>query len=63
MKNQKGVTLFELLWVALIGFGVVGWVLNIIDIVHAISEPITGMFILRCIGIIVGPLGAVLGYF
>lgn len=42
--------------------GLVGWIKNIVDIVHAIHDPITGMFIFRCVGIIVGPLGAVLGY-
>lgn len=63
MKNQKGFTLFALLWAIVVFAGVIGWVMNIIDIVHAVSDPITGMFVLRCVGIFVAPLGAVLGYF
>jgi hypothetical protein len=48
-------------------FGVIilafaGWVLNIVAIVGSVDAAITGMFILRCIGIFVAPLGAVLGY-
>lgn len=40
-----------------------GYVLNIIAIVHTIDLPVSGMFILRCIGIFVAPLGAILGLF
>lgn len=42
---------------------VVGWVMNIFSIVHALSDPITGMFIARLVGTVVFPLGGVLGYF
>ena len=41
----------------------VGWVMNIVEVVHLVNDPITGMFILRCVGIIIIPLGAVLGWF
>lgn len=41
----------------------VGWVMNIISIVGALSDPITGMFIARLVGTVVFPLGGVLGYF
>jgi len=40
-----------------------GWIANIVAIVGAVSDPITGMFILRCVGIFVAPLGAILGFF
>lgn len=40
--------------------GLTGWVMNIIEIAHASS--FTVMVALRCIGILVAPLGAVLGY-
>lgn len=63
MRKQQGFTGFELLAVALVLAGVVGWVMNISDIVAAVSDPITAMFILRCVGIFVAPLGAILGYF
>lgn len=46
------------LLVAIAGF--IGWVLNIITL--ATAELTTGMLVLRAAGIIVAPLGAVLGY-
>lgn len=42
---------------------IVGWVMNIISVVGALSDPITGMFIARLVGCVVFPLGGVLGYF
>ena len=42
---------------------VIGWVMNIVGIVHTLSDPITGMFIARLVGTVVFPLGGVLGYF
>ena len=50
-------------WVALpvlIGVGVVGWVYNIIALASA--ETITGLVVLRIVGIFIAPLGAVLGW-
>ena len=41
----------------------VGYILNIIAIVHMINDPITGMLILRIIGIFAAPMGAILGLF
>lgn len=38
-----------------------GWVANIVKLVG--SDVITGMVIARAIGIVVAPLGALLGYF
>lgn len=63
-SKQKGVTSFELivftLWVATIG----GWIANIVKFVGMIGDnEVTTMFIARIIGIPVGPLGTVLGYF
>ena len=63
-SKQKGFTSFELivftLWVAAIG----GWIANIVKFVGMIGgNEVTTMFIGRAIGIPVGPLGAVLGYF
>jgi len=42
--------------------GVGGWIANIVKMVSHLSDPITAMEILRMIGIVVAPLGAVLGY-
>lgn len=63
MEYQKGFTAVELVWIAVIIAGIIGWIINIVTIVTHISDPITGMFVFRCIGVVVGPLGAVLGYF
>jgi hypothetical protein len=42
---------------------VVGWVMNIITLVDADFANITGLLVLRVIGIFIAPLGGVLGYF
>lgn len=62
MKTQKGFTIVELITVivAFVGFG--GWIANIVKLVEIVSDPITGMFILRCVGIFVPPLGAIMGF-
>jgi len=51
-----------LAYIALIAAGTIGWILNIVAIVHTIDTPITGMFIARLVGVLAAPLGAVLGY-
>lgn len=45
--------------------GLVGWVMNLIDVVHLAfaNAPFHALFVARIVGIFVGPLGAVLGYF
>lgn len=62
MNSERGFTAFELLVAVLIGGGFVGWVLNIVKIVESGFDVITGMFVARCIGVFVAPLGAVLGF-
>ena len=62
MRKQFGVTAPELLIVLMSLAGVIGWAWNIVRIVGMIADPITGLFIFRCVGIIVFPLGAILGY-
>ena len=53
--------LIVLLWIAFI----VGYVLNIVNIVSNLStdDEVTNMFIFQCIGIIIAPLGSILGWF
>ena len=63
MRKQQGFSAPELIIAVVVLAGIVGWVMNIFDIVAAVSGPITAMFILRCVGIFVAPLGAILGYF
>lgn len=40
----------------------IGWVSNIVQIIHHINDPLTNMMILRWVGIFVAPLGAILGW-
>lgn len=55
-------TIFELFLGLLLVFGSVGWVLNVIKIVQTGFVIIDGMFVARCIGVFVAPLGAILGF-
>lgn len=52
--------LFYVAWVLAFAYG---WIMNIVTIVNAGSIELTGLMVLRFIGVIVAPLGAVLGYF
>lgn len=48
------------LWAAVI----VGWVMNVIALVHMVYDPtISVLLVLRIVGIFFPPLGAVLGWF
>lgn len=53
-----------LIWLVLIIGAIfeVGWVLNIIALVHMLGGPVTAMFIARIVGIPVSILGAILGW-
>lgn len=42
---------------------VAGWIMNLYKIVHEVADPLTGLFIVRCIGVVMAPVGAVLGWF
>ncbi len=50
-----------LLWIAFVA----GYVLNIVNIVNNLSTDVevTIMFIFQCIGLIIAPLGSILGWF
>jgi hypothetical protein len=63
LNKQKGFTVVELVGVLIVFFFGVGWIMNIVKIVDSGFDVITGMFVARCIGVFVAPLGAVLGYF
>ena len=60
--KQKGFTLPEMIVVCVLLLGVGGWIANIVKILAIMNDDITGMFILRIVGIFVAPVGAVLGY-
>jgi len=53
-----GVFAFIALWIA----GIIGWVMNIIDIIHSSGGPFTVLLVLRIVGIFAFPLGAILGW-
>lgn len=54
-----GIILF---WFGLIGAAAFGWISNVVKLFGAATEPLTAMFIIRCLGVPVAPLGVVLGY-
>ena len=60
--HMSGVNTFVLFILLFILTCIVGWVANVVQIVLAISEPITGLYILKCVGVLLAPLGVVLGY-
>lgn len=53
-----------LLWVFFALVGAVGWVMNIFRVISLASDAaqVSTMFVLRCVGIVVAPLGAILGW-
>lgn len=61
-RLQQGFTAFELFVVALILGGVGGWVANIVKLVGMDFGSISGLLVVRAIGIFVAPLGAVMGF-
>jgi hypothetical protein len=66
MNRQRGYTLTELLislfFVVVVIGGGIGWVWNIIKLVGMGLDPITGLLIVRAIGIFVFPVGMIVGY-
>jgi len=52
---STGIIIFYLL-------ALVGWVMNIVTVCTSSFDELTGMLIARCIGIVVAPLGMVLGW-
>jgi hypothetical protein len=66
MKKQAGYTITELAVVllAVVGLaGVGGWIANIVKLAGMGFDAITGMLVLRVVGVFLAPLGAVLGFF
>lgn len=61
-KAKATISAFSIIILLVIIAGIIGWISNIINVVEAISNPVTGLFIMQCAGIVVAPLGSVLGY-
>lgn len=64
MQNKQGGNalvgiLYLVVWLAAIG----GWIANIVKLVNSLPmDPVTGMDILRIVGIFAAPLGCIMGY-
>lgn len=50
------------IWGVIVIAGFTGWIMNIVAVAHTCCE-VSGMLVLRVVGIFVAPLGAVLGFF
>lgn len=61
-KLQSGFTAFELFIAVFVLLGVGGWVANVVKLIGSNFDPITGLVIARCIGVVLAPLGSVLGF-
>lgn len=62
MKTLRGFTVVELVFAVIALLGAGGWIWNIVKIAGSDFASITGMLVLRVIGIFVAPLGAILGF-
>ena len=61
-KSNLGTHLTAAFGLVFILAAVAGWILNIAKLIESGIEPMTGMVIVRAIGIFVAPLGSVLGF-
>lgn len=54
-----------LIWLSLCGLALVGWVINLVKLVHLFvaHAPVDTMFIGRILGVPVPVIGAILGWF
>lgn len=65
IKKQGGFTpngVFSVFFGIILILGMIGWIMNIIAIISTMAGPISGVFIVRLVGIIVAPLGAIMGW-
>jgi hypothetical protein len=62
MRTRSGDVMALLFYLALIIGIVYGWISNIVIIAGSNFSEITGLLVLRVVGIFVAPLGVVLGY-
>lgn len=52
----------SILYLTLIGVVVYGWVMNIVTLAGSSFDPLTGIVVLRVIGVFIPLLGSVLGF-
>lgn len=61
--KQQGYTSVAVAYLILVVLCAIGWIMNVVSIIHTIDMPISGLFILRCVGVVLFPLGVILGWF
>lgn len=54
------VVIFNLAIICAVAYG---WIANVVKILLTLGDPVTGLFIFRIVGVVLAPIGAVLGYF
>ncbi len=63
MKQQLGYAMvLMVVWISLLILAIGGWVANIVKLIGMDFGAITGLLIVRAVGIFIAPLGAVMGY-
>jgi hypothetical protein len=50
-------------WILIMLIACVGWILNIVSIFNSSFDSLTGILVLRVIGVFLAPIGAILGFF
>lgn len=63
MKHHGYTGTAILIWLVIVLALGIGWVMNIIAIMHSDFGRLSGVLVLRVVGIFVVPLGALMGYF
>jgi uncharacterized oligopeptide transporter (OPT) family protein len=63
MKLDTSETVHGLVATAIMLVALYGYVANIVKLVGSDFDPMTGLVILRIIGVVIGTLGAILGFF
>jgi hypothetical protein len=53
---------FVIVWLLVVVFGTFGWISNIVKLTQADFEAPYAEEVLRSVGVVVAPLGAVMGY-
>lgn len=66
MEKQKGFVVLSSLFIVAIWLTfIVGWIINLVEVVQmaVANSPVTTLFVLKGVGILVAPLGAICGLF
>lgn len=61
--NGQTASILILAHFATVAAVLIGWVLNLIDLIGMIGQEISTEFILRIVGVPIVPLGSIMGYF